>query len=254
MKILISPAKSIDLDQNIPVTDFTVPVFIEEADYLAGKLKKMSAAKLGKLMHLSETLSTLNYERYQNWKKSENPDDNTRQCGFVFTGEVYKGLDMISWKKEDIIRGQNQIRILSGLYGLLKPLDLLYPYRLEMGTKWEVTPKTKNLYAFWKKKVTEQLKQETDKDEVIVNLASGEYFKAIDTKVVDRRIITPVFKDLKGDTFKVIMMYAKHARGAMARYIVEKGISDVEELKDYDVDGYRFHESLSSDEEWVFTR
>lgn len=254
MKILISPAKSIDLDQNIPVTDFTVPVFIEEADYLAGKLKKMSAAKLGKLMHLSETLSTLNYERYQNWKKPENPDDNTRQCGFVFTGEVYKGLDMISWKKEDIIRGQNQIRILSGLYGLLKPLDLLYPYRLEMGTKWEVTPKTKNLYAFWKKKVTEQLKQETDKDEVIVNLASGEYFKAIDTKVVDRRIITPVFKDLKGDTFKVIMMYAKHARGAMARYIVEKGISDVEELKDYDVDGYRFHESLSSDEEWVFTR
>lgn len=254
MKILISPAKSIDLDQSIPVTEFTVPVFVEEADYLAGKLKKMSAAKLGKLMHLSEALSTLNYERYQNWKKPESPDEDTRQCGFVFTGEVYKGMDMTSWKKEDILRGQSQIRILSGLYGLLKPLDLLYPYRLEMGTKWEVTPKTKNLYAFWKKKVTEQLKQETDKDEVIVNLASGEYFKAIDTKVIDRKIITPVFKDLKGDTFKVIMMYAKHARGAMARYIVEKGISDVEELKNYDVDGYRFHESLSSGEEWVFTR
>lgn len=254
MKILLSPAKSLDPNASIPVTDFTIPVFVDKADYLAQKLGKFSSKKISKFMHLSDALADLNANRYQNWTKPTNPTKEIKQCGFMFTGEVYKGLDMASLSKENIKKAQEQIRILSGLYGVLKPLDLMYPYRLEMGTKWEVTPKTKNLYKYWGKQITEQLASETSEDEVIVNLASTEYFKAVDTKTLKRRIITPIFKELKGGDFKVVMIFAKHARGAMARYIVENNLKNIEDLKGYDVDGYRFHESLSVGDEWVFTR
>jgi uncharacterized protein len=158
------------------------------------------------------------------------------------------------WTEEQLLRGQQMIRILSGLYGLLKPLDLMYPYRLEMGTKWQISPAVKNLYAFWGNKIAAQLNKETTEAEVIINLASNEYFKAVDLKTLTRQVITPVFKEFKGGDYKIVMMYAKHARGAMARYIVEHNLQNPEELKGYDVDGYRFHEALSSATEWVFTR
>jgi len=254
MKILLSPAKSLEANPKIPISDYTIPVFVDNANYLAQKLGKLSAKKIGQMMHLSDVLADLNTNRYQNWTKPTRPTEEIKQCGFMFTGEVYKGLDMSTLSKENIKKAQEKIRILSGLYGLLKPLDLMYPYRLEMSTKWEVTPKTKNLYKYWGKQIAEQLASETSDDEVIVNLASTEYFKAVDTKTLNRKIITPVFKELKGDQFKVVMIFAKHARGAMARYIVEKNLKNIEDLKGYDVDGYRFHESMSTDIEWVFTR
>lgn len=254
MKILLSPAKSLTTEVEDTVDIFTTPTFLTEADYLAQKLSKLSSKKLGELMHLSDTLADLNAERYANWVPPTKPSDVAKPCAYMFTGEVYKGLDFPSLDKASIDVAQQSIRILSGLYGILKPLDIMYPYRLEMGTKWEITPKTKNLYSYWGTKIADALNEETEVDEVIVNLASNEYFKAVDKKTLKRKVITPIFKELKGDAYKVVMMYAKHARGAMARYIVEHKITDVEELKGYDVDGYRFHESLSDEREWVFTR
>ena len=254
MKILLSPAKSLDTNPTVSVTEFSIPVFIDQADFLAQKLSKLSAKKLGELMHLSDALAELNANRYKNWVKPTNPTVEIKPCGFMFTGEVYKGLDIMSLSKSHILKAQDQIRILSGLYGLLKPLDLMYPYRLEMGTKWEISPKIKNLYAYWGKQIALQLASETAENEVILNLASNEYVKVVDRKSLNRQIITPVFKELKGDQFKVVMMYAKHARGAMARYVIEQDINDVNELKGYDVDGYRYHESMSTETEWVFTR
>lgn len=256
MIVLLSPAKSMNFDFPAPSIPTTIPVFQDEADYLAKKLQKMSAKKIGELMHVSPALAELNYERYQNWEKPSAPSDVNFPCALAFSGEVYKGLDLKSLNKDDLERAQSKIRILSGLYGVLKPLDVIYPYRLEMGTKWEITPETKNLYAYWKEKSTPLLNQEikSSKTENVVNLASTEYFKSIDPKNLNAKVITPVFKDYKNGKLKIIMMYAKHARGAMARYIVQNDLKDMEQLKLYDVDGYRFSENDSSDQEWVFTR
>jgi cytoplasmic iron level regulating protein YaaA (DUF328/UPF0246 family) len=254
MKILLSPAKSLDFDRTIKTPDETTAPFIENADYLANKLGKLSKKKLGELMHLSEQLTDLNYDRYQTWKKPEVSGGNVKPAITVFTGEVYKGIDVETLSQTDLKNAQKQIRILSGLYGLLRPLDLMYPYRLEMGTKWKVTPKTKNLYDYWGSKLAEYLNKETSSDEVIINLASTEYFKAVDKKTIKSRIITPVFKELKGDQYKIVMMYAKHARGAMARDIVKNQYKNVEDLKGYNIDGYSYNEGLSTDDEWIFVR
>lgn len=254
MKVLLSPAKSLTSDVQSTVNVYSTPMFGNESDYLAQKLAKLSPKKIGDLMHLSDALAELNAERYANWVPPTKPSDVAKPCAYMFTGEVYKGLDFPSLDEESINVAQQTIRILSGLYGILKPLDLMYPYRLEMGTKWEITPKTKNLYSYWGTKIADALNAETSTDEVIVNLASNEYFKVVDKKTLKRKVITPIFKELKGDAYKVVMMYAKHARGAMARYIVENEMTDVELLKGYDVDGYRYHESLSDEHEWVFTR
>lgn len=254
MKILLSPAKSLDFDRNIKTPDEKIAPFIKNADYLATKLGKLSKKKLGELMHLSEQLTDLNYDRYQTWQKPEKSGDNIKPAITVFTGEVYKGFDVESLSQTDLKNAQKQVRILSGLYGLLRPLDLMYPYRLEMGTKWKVTPKTKNLYEYWGSKIAEYLNNETSSDEVIINLASNEYFKAVDKKTIKPRIITPVFKELKGDQYKIVMMYAKHARGAMARDIVKNQYKNMDDLKGYNVDGYSYNEELSTDDEWVFVR
>jgi|SRR5690554_238601 len=254
MKILLSPAKSLDYDLNIK-TPFTEKAsFLEEADFLAQTLKKMSKKQLGELMKISENLSDLNFQRYQDWEKPTTLGKNAQPAVTVFTGEAYKGLDVSTFSKKDFEYAQKDLMILSGLYGILKPLDLMYPYRLEMGTRLNVTPKTKNLYGFWGSKLAEFINNETEKDEVIVNLASNEYYKAVDKKVLKPRIITPVFKDLKGDEFKVIMMYAKHARGAMTRDIIQNQYQDIEDLKGYNVDGYSYHEGMSTEDEWVFVR
>ena len=254
MKILLSPAKSLDYSRSLETPKTTTAPFVEEADYLAKKLQKMSKKKLGKLMNLSEQLADLNHERYQKWVKPTKEGEDAKPAITVFTGEVYKGVEVDSMQKEEMERAQNQIRILSGLYGILRPLDLMYPYRLEMGTKWNVTPSKKNLYQYWGSKLSEYLNNEMEPDEVIVNLASNEYFKAIDKKTIKSRIITPVFKELKGDQYKVVMMYAKHARGAMARDIVQQEYSSVDDLKGYNVDGYSYNQELSSEDQWVFVR
>lgn len=256
MKIVISPAKSLDVSRNFEKPFTTTACFLEEAAYLAKKLKKLNAKKLTELMHISADLADLNYERYQHWTAPVQESDEVIAAVFAFTGEVYKGLEAESLSNEDLEYAQQKLRILSGLYGVLKPLDLLYPYRLEMGTKWQITPNQPNLYRFWGKKIATKLREEMQEehDDVLINLASTEYFKAVDQKALGMRVITPVFKELKGGVYKVVMMYAKHARGAMARYIIQNRLTDPEQLKLYQVDGYQWDARLSTDSEWVFTR
>ena len=254
MKILLSPAKSLDFDLKIE-TPFTEKAhFLDEANYLANKLQKMSKKELGTLMKLSENLSDLNHKRYQEWQEPIKIGDHAQPAVTVFTGEVYKGLDAATFSEKDFKNAQKDLFILSGLYGILKPLDLMYPYRLEMGTKLNITPKTKNLYSYWGSQLAEFINKETKENEVIVNLASNEYFKAVDKKTIKPRIVTPVFKDLKGGQLKIIMMYAKHARGAMARDIIQNQYKDIENLKGYNVDGYSYKEDISTEDEWVFVR
>jgi uncharacterized protein len=254
MKILISPAKSLDYSRTFEVPQHTQPQFLNETNELVNKLSKLSMKKLSELMHLSLQLTELNYQRYKNWESPEAISSTCQPAVNVFTGEVYKGLDVDSFSQKDYEQAQKSLRILSGLYGLLRPLDLMYPYRLEMGTKWEIDSKTKNLYSFWGDKITDALNNELSSDEEVINLASNEYFKAITTKKLKARVITPVFKELKGDQFKVVMMYAKHARGAMARDIIQSGYTDANDLKGYSINGYSFNASLSSENEWVFVR
>lgn len=254
MKVLISPAKSIDttIDINVPLT--TTAVFLKEADSLMRKLSKLSADKLMKLMHVSRDIAELNVNRNKNWQAPTLASDEIKPAISVFTGEVYRGLDVHSFSKEDLLYANEHLRILSGLYGILKPLDLMYPYRLEMGTKWEITPKVKNLYTFWDMKINKLLSTEMKKEEVIINLASTEYFKALQPKKLKNKTITPIFKDFKNGDYKVIMMYAKNARGQMANFIIKNRLTNPEEIKAFDGGGYHFDSNLSNEEEWVFTR
>lgn len=254
MKVLISPAKSIDTTINVKVPFETQAQFLKEADYLMGKLSKLSTGKLMKLMHVSNDIAELNLHRNKNWQIPTTLSNEIKPAVTVFTGEVYRGLDVSSFSEADFTFANDQLRILSGLYGLLKPLDLMYPYRLEMGTKWVITPKTKNIYAYWGDKLNKALSKELAKDEVIINLASTEYFKAIQPQKMKNRIITPLFKDLKDGDYKVIMIYAKNARGQMANFIIKNRISNPEDLKAFNVENYRYDANLSTADEWVFTR
>jgi cytoplasmic iron level regulating protein YaaA (DUF328/UPF0246 family) len=254
MKVLISPAKTIDIKELDKSVDYSVANFLLESSQLVKKLKRFSVKKIEALMHVSTDLAQINYTRFQNWSEPILLNPAVSPAIFAFNGEVYKGFDAQSLSEEQLDSAQNKVRILSGLYGILKPLDLLYPYRLEMGTKWSITPNQKNLYQFWGKKLSLFLNKEMEKGEVIINLASNEYFKAIDQKQLKHAIITPVFKEFKNGEYKIVMMYAKHARGAMARYIVTNNIESAEELKLYNVDGYLFDVNQSTENEWVFTR
>ena len=254
MKIVISPAKSIDYKKIETSSLSSIPQFLKETESLVAKMKKFSSKKIGEMMHLSTDLSDLNYNRYQNWESPISLSESIFPAISAFNGEVYKGFDAHSLSEEEIDLAQDNLRILSGLYGILKPMDLIYPYRLEMGTKWQITPKTKNLYAFWGTKIADLLKQEMDEEEVLINLASTEYFKAVDLKVLNRRVITPHFKDFKNGQLKIVMMYAKHQRGAMARYIIKNKITNPDELKLYTVDGYSFDVNSSTENDWVFVR
>lgn len=254
MKVLLSPAKSIDTSSIPDVKDASVSSFLKESEQLVNKLKKFSVKKLESTMHISRDLAELNVERFLNWTLPLERTETIVPAAFAFNGEVYRGLDIQSLSDEELAKAQSMIRILSGMYGILKPLDLMYPYRLEMGTKWQITPKQKNLYQFWGSKLSKFLNAEMEKDEVLVNLASSEYFKAIDKKTIKAKVITPVFKEFKNGEYKIVMMYAKHARGAMARYIVQNVITKADDLKLYTVDGYSFDVNQSTEEEWVFTR
>lgn len=254
MKILISPAKSINENCQFPAFDYTQPLFAKEAKALVGKLKKMKAKDLMELMHVSKDIAELNVNRNKSWYLSEKPTDDVKPAAFLFTGEVYKGLDMQSLSETELNQAQKDLRILSGMYGLLKPMDLIHPYRLEMGTRWEIKDGITNLYQFWGDKLTKSLLKEMEKGEAIINLASAEYNKAILWKKVKNPVVTPVFKEFKNGEYKVVMIFAKHARGAMARYIIQNEITNLEDLKNYQVDGYSFDEKQSSAAEWVFVR
>ena len=203
-------------------------------------------------MSLSASLSDLNYERYQNFSE-DYTKENAKQAILAFTGDVYRGLEANDFKEKDFDFAQDHVRILSGLYGLIRPLDLIQPYRLEMGTKFEVSAKAKNLYAFWKEKITAQLNEDLGGD-LLINLASNEYFKAVDTKKLNSDVLTLNFKDNKNGQYKAIMTYAKLARGYMTNYIVKNKIDKVDDLRGFDYEGYVFNNDLSSDLDWTFTR
>ena len=252
MIVLISPAKKLDFETPITHSEQTSPEFLEKTNVLASELKKLGADEVGRLMKLSSKLSELNFSRFQSFKKAYNPD-TSKQAAFAFNGDTYTGLDINSFTKAQLKDAQKKIRILSGLYGILKPLDLIQPYRLEMGTKFKFS-NFKNLYDYWGEDVTKLLNQEVKKDSVIINCASNEYFGVINQKNLKSKIITPVFKEKKNGEYKVIGFNAKRARGMMAAFIVKNNIANPIDLKKFDLDGYKFNSKLSSAEQPTFTR
>lgn len=253
MKIVISPAKSLDYESKLPTTRGTQPAFLETTAKLNRKMSRMTKNEISKLMSISDKLADLNYTRYQDFEEEHNKR-NSRPAVYAFNGDVYAGLDAYSIPTEKLDQLQDSLRILSGLYGILKPLDLIQPYRLEMGTSVGIERKD-NLYEVWQSKITELLNKEMEADELFINLASNEYFKAIDTKKLKAEVISPVFKDFKNGKLKIISFYAKKARGAMVRYIIDKDVHNLEELKGFDYMDYRFSEEHTEKEnEPVFIR
>ncbi|WP_296317293.1 peroxide stress protein YaaA [Winogradskyella sp. UBA3174] len=252
MKLVLSPAKSLDFETKLPTTKTTEGYFLAEAEHLNKLLKKKSARGLSTLMHISDNLGQLNYERNQDWQLPFTPD-NARQAIYAFSGDVYRGLDAYTIDIKKLDKVEKTVRIISGLYGILKPLDLVQPYRLEMGTKMPVG-KNKNLYEFWQKKVTLALNDELDDDELFLNLASNEYFKAIDTKALKVPVINIAFKEFKGDKYKIVAIYAKLARGLMTRYVIDTDAKTIDDIKAFNYDNYGFSEELSSKTDLVFTR
>jgi len=254
MKIVISPAKTLDYDTEVPVKEFTVPTFLTSAKKIHRELKRKKPAELSELMDISPALADLNWRRNQaKGFGAKEPNETARQAVYAFKGDVYIGLDSYSIPADKIETLQNKLRILSGLYGLLKPLDVIQPYRLEMGTNFPVG-ESKNLYEFWKETVTKQLNKELKKGELFVNLASNEYFSAIDTKALKVPVITPEFRDFKDGKLKMISFFAKKARGMMVRYIIDTGAETLDDLKGFDYEGYRFDANLSKGNTLVFTR
>lgn len=252
MKLVLSPAKSLDFETKLPITQYTEPQFLKQSERLNKLLKKKSASSLSKLMSISDALGQLNYERNQSWELPFT-QHNSRPAAYAFNGDVYRGLDAYTIPQDKIETLQNTVRILSGLYGVLKPTDLIQPYRLEMGTKLPVGAK-KNLYEFWKKDITKALNEELDDDEVFLNLASNEYFKAVDTKALKAPVITANFKDFKNGEYKIISFFAKEARGLMARYVVDTNAKSINDLKGFNYGGYNFSEPMSKANDLVFIR
>lgn len=254
MLALLSPAKSLDYDSPLLTKKATQPRFIEDSAELVAGLRKLSVGQVGKLMSISDKLAELNHERYAIWE----PDftkENSRQAILAFTGDVYQGMALAEWSAADFARAQKQVRILSGLYGVLRPLDLMQAYRLEMGTQFK-NARGKNLYEFWGSQVTELLNQDLKKSgsEVVVNLASNEYFSAVKKAELKGELVTPVFKDEKNGKYKIISFFAKKARGMMADFIVREEVSEAEELKKFKVGGYRYSAKESEGNQLVFLR
>jgi cytoplasmic iron level regulating protein YaaA (DUF328/UPF0246 family) len=252
MKIIISPAKSLDFESKAPTSLYTQPRFLEQSEKLHEKLKTLSKNKISELMKVSDDLAALNYDRNQTWQ-TPFTTTNAKQAIYAFTGAVFQGIDVNSLDEKKLPLLQENLRILSGLYGFLKPLDLIQPYRLEMGTKIKVGS-TENLYKFWDDTVAKALNDELEDGELLINLASSEYFKVIPTKVLKAPMITPVFKDFKNGQYKIVMTYAKMARGLMVRYIIDNNVKTIEELKGFNTNNYRFSEEMSSGNDLVFTR
>ena len=253
MKIVISPAKTLDYETKLPTTRGTQPEFLKTTATVNRKLARISKKEISELMNISDKLADLNYTRYQEFEEEHNKK-NSRPAVYAFNGDVYTGLDAYTIPTEKLDFLQDSLRILSGYYGILRPLDLIQPYRLEMGTSLSVGRK-KDLYELWQEKVTNYLNAELAEDELFVNLASNEYFKAVNVKKLKVPVITPVFKDYKNGKLKIISFFAKKARGSMARFIVDSEAKTVEDLKAFDYDGYRYSEEESAKKnELVFTR
>jgi len=254
MLIVVSPAKALDENTKVQTELHTQCAFLDQAESLIDELQLIGPDEVGQLMHISENLSELNYERFQAWKRPF-PAEHAKQAAWLFKGDVYQGLDAYSLSQSGIDYIQNHLRILSGLYGLLKPCDDMLPYRLEMGTKF-ANKQGKDLYTFWGNQITDLLNAQLAEQEgtTLVNLASNEYFKAVKKKELKGRIVTPIFKDWKGGKYKIISFYAKKARGLMARYAADNLIENAEDLKFFDISGYKFDAEMSSETEWVFTR
>ena len=252
MKVLLSPAKSLDFKPQLPTEKNSPICFEKEAEYLNSILKRKSPKDLSELMGISSKIADLNYERNNNWSLPFTKK-NARQSVYAFSGDVYRGLDAYSINDDKIDFMQSTVRIISGLYGLVKPLDLIQPYRLEMGTKLSFDI-NKNLYDYWREKITNQLNSELSKNEPVLNLASNEYYKAIDSKVLKSDVYSANFKQLKDGNYKTIAIFSKKARGMMTRYIIENNITDISSLKSFNYDGYVYHENLSSDKELIFSR
>ena len=252
MKIVISPAKSLNLDKELPTLLFTEAVFLKQAETIQKTLKKQKPKQLMELMAISEKLADLNWQRNQDWQLPFTAN-NARPAIYTFDGEVYTGIDAFTLPVDKVAVLQDKLRILSGLYGILKPLDLMQAYRLEMGTSIAIGT-NKNLYEFWKTSVTDYLNSELNKDELFVNLASNEYFSAVDAKKLKVPVITPEFKDYKDGKLKMISFFAKKARGLMVRYIIDTNAESVDDLKGFNYEGYAFDANLSDGNKLVFTR
>ena len=236
MKIVLSPAKSLDFERPIPTVKYTQPAFLEQSEKLIKVLARKNPKSLSKLMSISNDLAELNWERNQKFSLPFTPE-NARPAIYAFNGDVYQGLDAYSISENNLEKLQDTLRILSGLYGVLKPLDLIQPYRLEMGTQLKIGRK-KNLYDFWKQSVTDFLNDELEEGELFINLASNEYFGAVDEKKLKTNVITPVFKDWKNDKLKVISFFVKKARGSMVRYILDTDAKTLEDIRGFNLDEY----------------
>ncbi len=254
MLVLLSPAKSLDYDSPLLTKKSTKPRFIDESAELIEGLRKLSTRQVGKLMDISDKLAELNHGRFAEWQR-EFTKENSRQAILAFTGDVYQGMELEEWSAEDFSKAQKQVRILSGLYGVLRPLDLMQAYRLEMGTKF-ANGRGKNLYEFWGSKVTSLLNQDLKKSgsETVVNLASNEYFSVVKKDELKGDLVTPVFKDEKNGKYKIISFYAKKARGMMADFIVREGIQDAKDLEKFKTAGYKYSAKESGGGELVFLR
>lgn len=254
MIIVVSPAKTLYDKSPIHFETYSEIEFLQEAEKIMSVLKKKKPAQISKLMDISPKLAALNFQRFQAWQPVFIPE-NSWQAVLMFNGDVYQGLKAETFSDNEFAVAQEKLRILSGLYGLLKPLDRIRPYRLEMGTSLPVARK-KDLYDFWKTKITAKLNEELalHDQKILVNLASNEYFSAVDVKKVKGRIITPSFKENKGGKYQMVSFFAKRARGLMSRFIIQNNIADPEEIKAFDLEGYYFNSQLSGENDWVFTR
>lgn len=254
MLVVVSPAKKLNFEDLAPFETHSQPDFLDHSEELIDVARKLTRADLGRLMKISDTLADLNYQRYQAFSQ---PFDlgNAKQAALAFSGDTYVGLDASSLSEEDFAFAQNHFRILSGLYGLLRPLDLMQPYRLEMGTRLQ-NDRGSDLYSFWGDIITDAINEalESQQDKTLINCASNEYFKAVRPKKLVGRVITPVFKEIKAGQAKVLGMFAKRARGMMARYVIENRLETPEGIKDFTTGGYQYRPDLSNDSDWVFTR
>lgn len=254
MLIVVSPAKTLDYETPPKTKISTIPDFLDDSQELVNRLRKFSSLDIAELMKVSKKIADLNFDRYEAWNKKFT-EKNAKQAVLAFKGDVYTGLDAESFSAADFKFAQKHLRILSGLYGLLRPLDLMQPYRLEMGTKLE-TDRGKNLYEFWGSTITEGLNKQLKKTKSkhLINLASNEYFRSVKPKELDAEIITPEFKEYKSGDYKMIGIYAKKARGMLSRYIIQNHLTDPEDIKSFNEDGYKFNKQLSKGHKWVFTR
>lgn len=254
MIIVVSPAKTLDFETPATTKKHTQPEFLDDAQQLINQLRDLSPNEVGSMMKISDQLAGLNVARFQQWQTPFTPD-NAKQAVLAFKGDVYTGLEAEQFNAQDFTLAQKHLRILSGLYGLLRPLDLIQPYRLEMGTRFSNSG-GKDLYEFWDGRITTALNAALKKErpKVLINLASNEYFKAVKKPDLDAEVITPIFKDYKNGQYKIISFFAKKARGRMSAFIIKNRITDPEGIKEFDWDGYQFEKSLSKGNDWVFTR